>query len=60
MYYIIFFDDDYNIKKATKFEQYPRVKEVVTVIKHLETLDQEESFLLKMDIITEKEFKLIK
>ncbi len=56
-YYVIFFDDDYNIKQAHKAKNYPIVKEIVYLLKSLEQSDLKDIESLKMDIITEQAFR---
>ena len=56
-YYVIFFDDEYNIKKAHKANTYPTVKEIVYLLKSLEKSDLKDIEELKMDIITEQTFR---
>ena len=58
-YYVIFFDNEYNIKKAHKAKKYPTIKEIVYLLKLLEESDLEEIEDLKMDIITEQQYKQI-
>ena len=56
-YYVIFFDDDYNIKKAHKAKKYPTVGEIVYLLKSLEQSELTEIEKLKMDIITEQAYR---
>jgi hypothetical protein len=55
-YVIIFFDDDFNIKKAHESENYPTVKEIVYLLKLLEKSDLKDVESLKMDILTKEDF----
>jgi hypothetical protein len=63
LYYIIFFNNDYNIVKAHKTEEYPTVGNLVYLFKLLEVLKESDLGCLveelKMDIITEEEFNII-
>lgn len=56
-YYVIFFDDDYNIKKAHKSKKYPNVSEIVSLLKLLEVSELTNVEKLKMDIITEEQYR---
>lgn len=56
---VIFFDDDYNIKKAHKAKKYPTVKEIVYLLKSLEQTELSNIEDLKMDIITAEQYKAI-
>lgn len=56
-YYVIFFDDDYNIKKAHKSKKYPTVGEIVSLLKLLEVSELTNVEKLKMDIITEEQYR---
>jgi len=58
-YYIVFFNEDHEIKKATLVEQYPKVKDIVYVLKMLEKTDLKDIENLSMDILTEEDYKQI-
>ena len=58
-FYVIFFDGDYNIKKAHKAKKYPTVKEIVYLLKSLEQTELSDIENLKMDIITAKQYRSI-
>ena len=58
-FYIIFFDEDYNIKKAHKAKKYPTVKEIVYLLKSLEQTELSDIENLKMDIITAEQYRSI-
>ena len=58
-YYVIFFDNDYNIKKAHKAKKYPTVGDIVHLLKLLETSELTDIEKLKMDIITAEQYKKI-
>lgn len=58
-FYVIFFDKNYDIKKAHKAKKYPTVKEIVYLLKQLEQADLKDIENLMMDIITEEQFKAL-
>lgn len=59
-YYIVFFDKEYNIKKATKSASFPLVKDIVYLFKVLEKSELKNVEDLSMDIITEEDFEKIR
>ena len=56
MYYVIFFDENHSIKKAHLAEQYPKVKDIVYLLKLLEKSELKDIENLSMDIITKEQF----
>ena len=57
MYYVIFFDENHSIKTAHKAETYPKVKDIVYLLKLLEKSELTDVENLSMDIITEEQFQ---
>lgn len=56
MYYVIFFDESHSIKQAHKADKYPKVKDIVYLLKNLEQSDLKDVENLSMDIITSDDF----
>ena len=57
MFYVVFFKEDNKIVTAHKAPEYPKVSEIVYLLKLLEKSDLEDIEDLMMDILTEEEFK---
>lgn len=58
-YVVVFFDDQFNIKKAHKTDSYPTVKNIVYYLKLLEKSELKDIEDLRMDILTEEDFNSI-
>ena len=51
-FYVVFFNEDYTIKKAHYTETYPKVKNIAYLLKSLEKTELSEIENLMMDVIT--------
>ena len=56
-YYIILFDHKHQIRNAVGYEVYPTVADIITLFK---TINEDEFYTYKLDIISKDEFNKIK